>query len=41
MTRAAVRVSDINTWTALLMDVDRGVSDAERIDQLRALEELS
>jgi hypothetical protein len=38
---ATVGVSDISAWTALLMHVDREVSDAERVDQLRALEELS
>ncbi|MBO0844783.1 MAG: DUF222 domain-containing protein [Nocardioides sp.] len=38
---AAAGVSDIESWTASLVRVDRDVSDEVRIDQLRALEELS
>lgn len=33
-------VDTLRCWTAALSNVDRAVSDAQRIDQLRALEEL-
>ncbi|WP_324650550.1 HNH endonuclease [Georgenia sp. H159] len=37
---APVSVPELAEWRAALAGVDRDVSDAERIDQLRALEEL-
>lgn len=37
---APVSVATITSWAAGLTQVDRGVDDAQRIDQLRALEEL-
>ena len=38
---SAPAVADIHAWTRSLTDVGRDVSNRERIDQLRALEELS
>lgn len=38
--RGMPSVVEVAQWRAALADIDRQVSDAERIDQLRALEEL-
>jgi hypothetical protein len=37
----AVSVSDIQAWTASLPNLERDITDEQRIDQLRALEELA
>src|SRR5690625_7245928 len=36
----AIGVAEIAAWRTALGSVDRGVTDAERVDQLRVLEEL-
>ena len=37
---SALTAATVNDWRAALAGMDRAVSDAERVDQIRALEEL-